>query len=196
MIYLMMFACMFVLPSFVIPQSKIEEKQTTQKASQDSVVVRINFQNPTVEVKDSRSSGVLEKKFDSTTATNEKLISVIDTLSKDFRKVVALQQERRCESLMDRIRQSTGYSEAKILEILAKERELNLFYGIYTMIFIAACLIIYVTSFKRYKGLTVVSLLVCCLVYAGMIIMTKYLFPHLFGIDYQQFFQLLRHAPI
>jgi uncharacterized membrane protein len=187
---------MFIVPSFIFSQEKKIDTITVQKLSKDSVTVNINFQNPEVIVTDSRSSGVLEKKLDSTTATNEKLINVINTLSQDFGNVVTLQKEVRGASAIDRIEQSTGYSEEQIKEVFAQERMLNLVYGICTLIFIIACLIIYVTSFERYRGLTAVLLLVCFLIYVGILLASKYIFPQLFGVNYQQFFQLLKYIPV
>jgi hypothetical protein len=97
---------------------------------------------------------------------------------------------------MDRITQCTGYSEEQINKIFTQERKLNLIYGIYMILFIIACLTIYTSSFIRYRGLTAIRLLVCCLVFVGLLLLTKYLFPSFFGVDYQQFFQLLKHIPL
>jgi hypothetical protein len=196
-IYLLMFVCSFLLPSFSIPQTdtiKVNDSKS-MRTSSDSVVVSLKFQNPTVEITDSRASGVLEKKFDSQATSTVELMNAVNLLAKDLGQAVVLQQEGRCESGMDRIKRITGYTEENINAILFKQRLINLCYCIITIVYLIATIVIYNTSFRRQKLLTILPITLCTINWLVVMSLNTYLLPRLYGVEYMYFFQLLKLSP-
>jgi spore coat polysaccharide biosynthesis predicted glycosyltransferase SpsG len=198
-IYLLMFLCSFVLPSYTIQQDSTKKEHTIQRSSED-IVVNLKFQNPEVIVTDSRSSSVLERKFDSQAMDNKALVDEMKMLNNNlyvhFITSDSLSKERRYESVMDRLRTVTGYNELQINKFFKQERTTNILYALVTILFAIASLVIYNTSFRRLKGLTLVPIATCVTLWIIVIVTLYFLLPALYGVEYQKFFQLLQHSPL
>jgi hypothetical protein len=195
-IYLLMFMCSFLLPSFSIPNDTIKiDNSKSVHTSSDSVVVSLKFQNPTVEIMDSRASGVLEKKFDSQTTSTVELMNAVNLLSKDLGQAVLLQQEGRCESGMDRIKRLTGCSENMANLYLHQQRLIDYWHGTTSIIYIIAMIVIYNTSFRRQKLMIILPLALLTAIWIVTMSFITYGLPWLYGTGYQQFFQLLKFSP-
>lgn len=193
-IYLMMFVLAFILPSFTYPQEDEDKGKVVQKTS-DSLVVKVRFQNPEVIVTDSRTNEDLEKKFDLQTMSNAALIDELKTLNNNFYVFFTSMEERRCESVMDRIKRASGYTEGQINKIFKQERTINTIRWLTAILTIIAMIVIYNTSFRRLRGLIAVPLSLCLLIGIIIIVLSEFLLPSLYGLEYQTFFQLLKHIP-
>jgi hypothetical protein len=196
-IYLLMFMCSFLLPAFtVVPSDTIKtDKSKAIRTSSDSVVVSLKFQNPTVEITDSRASGVLEKKFDSQATSTVELMNAVNLLAKDLGQAVVLQQEGRCESAMDRIKRLTGVPTYRIIEILDQQLSIQKWYVLVTLAYVALISIIYNTSFRRQRILVLLPTIMCTVLWLAVMLIITYLLPWLYGVEYMRFFQLIKLSP-
>ena len=184
-ICLLMISLWFITPSFISDKENDRSVITLQDSS-----ITVNLKSE-VTLKDSRNNIALENKFTSQALSNLELIGVVKDLTTDFKEYTTILKEERSESFMDLTKRKTGFDEQTINKILQQDRLTNIIYSILSIIFILAILIIYSTSFRRLKVLVLVPIFLTLVGYVIILILLRYLLPSIYGIEYQQFFQII-----
>jgi hypothetical protein len=193
-IYLLMFVCAFVLPSFTYShegEKRIASNTMIQKPT-DSLMVSVAFNNPQLIVTDERNA--LQQQLNTQELSNKELINVAKRMDSTFSKLVVL-QERRYESVMDCLQRKTGFSESQIRKILKQKNFLDVLYVGTNIIFIFALIIVYNTSFRRLKENIFAPLAMVISCWVTIQITLTLLYPSLAGNDYKLFYELMTLAP-
>jgi len=186
-VYLLMFAFAFVLPSFSFPD-KDDGKgpvEKTMQSTSDSVVVSVRFNNPKLVV----TQGDLEKKFESQTLSNKELIDVVKGFNENFTKLNEL-QERRYELAITQLQRRTGYSVGQINKFILQKQRLNTVIAIGLLFYALILLLIYNTSYRRLKENINGLLLLAISVGAFTLVSMALFWPMLMGQDYILFYKL------
>lgn len=191
-IYLWMFICAFVLPSFTFPQERVKEHITVQKPS-DSLVVNVKFNNPNVIVTDDRVG--LQKKLDSQESNNKELISVVREVSENFTKLTML-QERRYESYMDRLQQVSGYTSNEINKFFKQKEYLNITLTCITVVYVLGLIVMYNASYRRLKDTIYAPIILTVLAWISTVLVIRWCWPALMGHDYRIFYELIKLSPV
>lgn len=189
-IYLLMFAFAFVLPSFSFPNDEKGSVEKTMQSTSDSVVVNVKFQNPKLIV----TQNALENKLEAQFLCNKELLSVAREFNENFTKFNGI-QERRYESLMARLQRYTGYSTSQINKFIKQKQTLNVVLCFGLLFYSILLIILYNTSYRRLKenivGLIIVSLAIGSIITGCLAL----LWPTLMGHDYVLFYKLLELSP-
>jgi hypothetical protein len=186
-VYLLMFAFAFVLPSFSFPD-KDDGKgpvEKTMQSTSDSVVVSVRFNNPKLVV----TQDALERKFESQALSNKELIDVVKGFNENFTKLNEL-QERRYESAMTQLQRRTGYSVGQINKFILQQQRLNTVEAIGFLLYALTLLIIYSTSYRRLRENIVGLLLIFAAVGAFALVSMALFWPMFMGQDYILFYKL------
>jgi hypothetical protein len=196
-----MFLLAFILPSFTIaPQDSMKNVSSWSKAtgttkefnnddriiykpSQDSLLIL--FSNPEITVKDDRMKN--KENF------QDLFVKALCGEFERYNEAVAQHNanvERRW-SVLDRIETDTGFTRVEALHFIDQKRKLYQYYAALSVLWVIIMVIVYITEFRRLKGLVLVQMLLYAAITGALALLGYVTIGG--GYDYHVFWTLFNH---